>query len=315
MILPEKRIGPYVRALATGLNQLAPHGDFVPLMPALAHLRALDPVVSGEQLLPAEIHDTTGMPTFGWMQRVSSEKVLASQGADPSEEDIARASRLDPELARRLATRRALRVHVRENELLPVTQLECALRRHGAVTEITASYDRLAPDGRWLRIRFIVRAPGKARALGPFRIDNGRLTVDPLLQHLLTRHFATTMMLLREQIEAHTSAQVVRLSRGWVGPFWFPGIQLPSGVPAALGKGLLLHLASEVVAEDVHHGGHLDPLLDVGDELVPTGQKAYRERRFAASANVMEAVGEFCRSAGMRCPITPIEGRSRPRTL
>lgn len=327
MKLPVERIGPYVRALGTGLNQLAPHGDFVPLVPALAHLRALDPGVSGDQLLPAEVSDGTGMPSFGWMQRVISEKVLSDEGRDPSEEDIDRAARLDPELSRRLLHRRLLRVHVREHELLPVTRLDCAVRRLGEITEITAAYDRLAPDGRWLRIRFIVRAPVAARAfskgiqartitVGPFTIlPGGRLHVDPLLQHLLTRHFATSLMLLREQLEAHTAATVVRLSRGWIGPFWFPGVTLPEGVPAELGRGLLLQLASEIVAEDVHHAAHLDPLLDPGDEVVPSGQRVFRERRFAASGNVMGPLGAFCQAAGIRCPITPIEGRSRGRSL
>ena len=316
MNLPEKRVGPYVRALATGLNQLAPHGDFVPLVPSMAHLRALDPAISGDQLLPAEVHDDTGMPGFAWMQRALSEKVLSSEGADPSEADIERASRLDPELSRRLLHRRLLRQHVRENELLPVTQLACATRRMGEVTEITGAYDRLAPDGRWVRIRFVVRGPGHVARLGPFEIrPTGRLTVDPLLQHLFTRHFGSPLMLLREQLGAHAHAEVVRLSRGWVGPFWFPGVTLPTEVPAALGKGLLLQIAHEVVAEDVHHAAHLDPLLDLRDEAVPAGQKVFRERRFAASANVLPAVSEFCRSAGVRCPITPIEGRSRARTL
>lgn len=328
MKLPVERIGPYVRALGTGLNQLAPHGDFVPLVPALAHLRALDPTLSGDQLLPAELHDTTGMPSFGWMQRVIAEKVLAGEGADPSQEDIDRAARLDPELSKRLLHRRLLRVHVRDNALLPVTRLDCAVRRLGPTTEITAAYDRLAPDGRWLRIRFIIRAEvgswafardghlAKTVTIGPFSIlPGGRLHVDPLLQHLLTRHFATSLMLLREQLEAHTAASVVRLSRGWVGPFWFPGVALPAAVPAELGKGLLLHLATEIVAEDVHHAAHLDPLLDPGDEVVPEGQRVFRERRFAASANVMGPLSAFCQRAGIRCPITPIEGRSRARSL
>lgn len=316
MNLPEKRVGPYVRALATGLNQLAPHGDFVPLVPALAHLRALDPAISGDQLLPAEVHDDTGMPGFGWMQRAISEKVLADEGSDPTEADIERAARLDPELSKRLLHRRLLREHVRGSELLPVTHLEGALRRMGKVVEVTGAYDRLAPDGRWVRIRFIVRAPGPVGKIGPFKIlQGGRLVVDPLLQHLFTRHFASPLMLLREQLGANAQAEVVRLSRGWVGPFWFPGVSLPAGLPPALGKGLLLQLAHEIVAEDVHHAAHLDPLLDIRDEVVPAGQKVFRERRFAASANVMQPLTAFCHGTGIRCPITPIEGRSRSRTL
>lgn len=318
MRLPDARIGPYVRALGSGLNQLAPHGDFVPLMPALAHLRALDPALSGDLLAPAEVHDRTGMPSFTWMQRVVSEQRLADAGNDPTTEDIERASRLDPELGKRLANRLGLRQHLRENALLPVTRLDCALRRTGEVTEVTGAYDRLAPDGRWLRIRFIVRSSGTRKQLGPFTIDPqlGKLVaVDPGLQHLFTRHFATRLLGLHTQLEAGMDAHVVRLTRGWVGPFWFPGIELPPGVPAELGQGLVLHLSSEVVAEDVHHPAHRDPLIHQDTAAPPAGQHIFRERRFAASANVHDAVARFCDSTGMRCPITSIDGTRRQRRL
>lgn len=317
MQLPEPRIGPYVRALATGLNQLAPHGDYVPLMQALAHLRALDPALSGDLLLPAEVSPQSGMPAYPWMQRAMSERVLSAQDPDPTEEDIARAARLDPALGRRLAHRRSLRVHLRESELLPATHLACEVRRMGEVTEISGAYDRQAPDGRWLRIRFVVRGPGMVARLGPFQLDRtGRLTVDPLLQHLFTLHFSTPLLVLREQLGAATQADVVRLSRSWTGPFWFPGIPLPPGVPPELGKGLLLHLASEVVAEDVHHGTHLDPLLPPSPtERAPEGQRIFRERRFAGSAAVVGPLQALCDAHGMRVPIASIEGRTRPRAL
>lgn len=316
MDLPEARIGPYVRALATGLNQLAPHGDYVPLIPALAHLRALDPSVSGDLLLPAGVDDRTGMPEFPWMQRVHAEKSLAASGADPSPDDIDRASRLDPDLGRRLAHRRALRTHLRESELLPATHLHCDVRRLGEQTEIAGAYDRISPDGRWLRIRFVVRGPGHATRLGPFHLGKtGRLSVDPGLQHLLTRHFASPLLALRGQLVGAAEAEVVRLARSWVGPFWFPGVALPAGVPPELGKGLLLQLSTEVVAEDVHHEAHLDPLVPPGAEPAPPGQRFFRERRFAASANLIDRVAALCAEQGMRVPIASIDGRGRARAL
>lgn len=316
MQLPEGRVGPYVRALSTGLNRLAPHGDFVPLIPALAHLRALDPVLSGGLLAPAAVHDRTGMPSFTWMQRVISEAQLAHSGPDPSESDIERAARLDPALSRRLAHRRMLRVHLREAELLPSTRLSCELRRLGATTEVAGAYDRLAPDGRWLRIRFVVEGPGHVTQLGPFRIvRNSKLSVDPGLQHLLTRHFASPLLALRDQLEDVSEGTVIRLSRSWTGPFWFPEIHIPAEVPAELGEGLLVQLSTEVVAVDVHHDMHLDPLIERVAESPPEGQKIFRERRFAASANVIGPLRAFCEQRSTRCPILPIGGGSRRRSL
>ena len=318
MRLPEGRVGPYVRALGSGLNHLAPHGDFVPLIPALAHLRALDPEVSGDLLDPAEVHDQTGMPSFTWVQRPISEQRLADEGNDPKPEDIERAARLDPDLGKRLAYRRSLRQHLRTSTLLPVTHLECALQRHGSHTEVKGAYDRLAPDGRWLRIRFLVRAEGALSHLGPFAIDTrqGKLAgVDPGLQHLLTRHFATRLLGLHGQLEEAIGAHVVRLTRGWVGPFWFPGVTLPDGVPEALGKGLVLHLSNELVAEDVLHPAHRDPLVAADTSAPPAGQQIFRERRFAASGGLIDAVERFCDGAGVRCPVIPIDGVRRARSL
>lgn len=318
MRLPEGRVGPYVRALSSGLNRLAPHGDFVPLLAGLSHLRSLDPALSGDLLAPAEVHDQSGMPAFTWMQRAISEARLSNEGNDPTQSDIERAVRLDPELGKRLAHRLALRRHLREHDVLPVTRLRCALQRLGSHTEVKGAYDRLAPDGRWLRIRFLVRAPGSHKALGPFAIDGATeklVDVDPGLQHLLTRHFATRLLGLRNQLEDGIGAPVVRLTRGWIGPFWFPGIQLPEGVPEQLGKGLVLNLSSEVVADDVLHPAHRDPLLEPDATAPPEGLQIFRERRFAASSNLVDALASFCEGAGMRCPIAPIDAQRQARRL
>ena len=80
MVLPDERIGPYVRALARAVTTAAPHGDFCPLAEVRAHLAALDPTISGPTLLPAEVDARSGMPSFVWMERVVAESTLAAEG-------------------------------------------------------------------------------------------------------------------------------------------------------------------------------------------------------------------------------------------
>lgn len=319
MELPLERVGPYVRALRAGLDALAPNEDHVPLAACQAHLHALDPVLSGNLLLPAEVALHSGMPAFTWMERALSEQAIArgrSEQDDPSEHDLRRAASLDAELGRRMRDRKALHQHLREAELLPVTRLGAAVRRLGRSTDFSVRYDRMAPDGRWLRIRVDLRVPAPRRRAGPLAVtEDGHIDLDDRLQHLITRHFATPLLALRAQLADATESQILRLSRAWVGPFWFPGIPLPAGVPAALGSGLLLHLSQEIVGEDVPVGRHLDPWLAPPHEAPPKGQGIFRERRFAGSPGVLAEVRAWMERQGMRTVTVPLGGGPVRRQL
>lgn len=300
--LARERAGPYVRALSTALATCAPNHDFVPLAEALAHLAAMDPALSGPQLLPALVESRTGMPSYPWMERVIAERALAREADPPSEEEVARASRLDPVLGDRLAGRRRLQQHLLWNPVLPSVRLDVQLRRLGRTADFAVIYDRIEPLGSWLRIRVEVSAPrrdGGALALD----DEGRVRVDPGLSHLLTRHAAVPLLALQKTVEGVCRGLVVRLARSRVGPFWFPGVTLPEGIPEALGQGLLLHLETEVVARDIHVSAHRDPLVAAPTEAAPDGQGLFRERRFAASRPMVDAVHGWCMARGVRTTV------------
>ncbi|MBT3223539.1 MAG: hypothetical protein HN348_31085 [Proteobacteria bacterium] len=320
MKLEPTRIGPYVRALHSGLNALAPHDDYVPLEEALSHLRALDPDLSGEVLFPAEIDEQTGMPSFVWLERAVSERALAlrsNEDDDASELELHEAEKLDSILGARLRCRRDLRRHLRRWPVLPTTRIAAAVRRFEPHTDVLLSYDRMAPDGRWLRIRLDLRGRAHLRRMGPIAIvERGRVEVGEAIIHLLTRHFATPLLPLRDQFTDALAVVVTRLARSWVGPFWFPGISLPPGVPAQLGRGLLLHLSTEVVAADIQQDLHRDPLHMVdSSEAKPVGYGVFRERRFAATSNLVTAVHDWCRSQHMRCGVVPLRPGSPRRRL
>jgi hypothetical protein len=315
LILPVERVGAYVRALHAGLDALAPHEDYVPLAEALAHLRALDPELSGDVLLPAEVNQRSGMPSFVWMERASSEKALAvtRPGNDASEDSLTRAEELDLALGQRLRHRRDLHRHLRQWPLLPTTRIAAAVRSVKPKVEVLLSYDRQAPDGRWVRVRADFRADGFSH---PFSMDrDGLVSVDPALLHLMTRHFTTSLLALREQLVDATGMDVTRLARSWVGPFWFPGVALPPGVDSSLSRGLLLHLLTEVVSEDVSRALHLDPLTPIDPtEQPPPGQRIYRERRFAATPTVVVAAEKLGHEQGIKNVVIAI-GAPRRRRL
>lgn len=313
MKLRSDRAGPYARALAAGLYALAPHGDYVPIAEALATLKALDPALSGDLLLPATVDPYEGMPALSWVQRARAEQRLAG-GPAPDEHAVASARRSDPALADRLEHRRALWAFLKDAALLPSSRVVAEPRRLGRTVALALRHDRLAPSG-WERLRVELVADdarGRARLMsGPVQLDDvGRTSVNDSLRHLLTRHATAPLTALREQLADTLGVQVSRVSRATVGPFWFPGVALPHPVPAELGRGLILNLHAEVLARDVRRSAHRDPLTPPPPgERLPEGFGVYRERRFAASADVVDALRAWTAARGAPAdpvPLVPI---------
>jgi hypothetical protein len=310
--LPAARAGPYLRALAAGLHALAPHDAFVPLGEALHHLQALDPALSGDVLAPGEVDPRSGMPAWTWLERARAEAGLAlAPGAaegEPDPQDLARAAALDPALGARLAARAALHRFLRGGPLLPMTRLSAALRREGRTADVLLTYDRVAPDGRWLRLRVDLAMPPARLRDGTFtRREGARLDAAPGVQHLLTRHATTPLLALQASVEAALEGPVVGLTRGAVGPFWFPGLALPADAPAAARGALVLHLTLEQLSAQAHAAGHRDPWTPPpAGERPPPGMAIFRERRLAASPAAVDPLRAWSVAAGAEIIVTPL---------
>lgn len=312
--LPPERVGPYLRAIQAGLNAMAPNDDWVPLREALAHLTALDPAVSGTLLAPAEIDTRSGLPAFPWMERALAEQLLARQSTGQqtiTDADIARARRLDEQLADRMSWRRNVHDLLQRHTLLPTSRIHAAVKRLGRTTDFDVTFDRMTPQGKWMRIRIELSGRSGWERSGPIgRTSDGKAVLRPGMLHLLSRHMLTALMALRTQLMESTGAEVVRLSRSLVGPFWFPGQRIPSHVPEALSKGLLLHLSNEVIGKDVRHSVHRDPLHATNPlERIPEGYGLYRERRFAATPNLHPPLQAWIAEQGMDVDVASLVPR------
>ncbi|MCB9765888.1 MAG: hypothetical protein H6739_39305 [Alphaproteobacteria bacterium] len=304
--LPAERVGSYLRALAAGLDALAPNEDHVPLDAALAHLQALDPDLSGTLLLPAELDPEAGLPRITWLERARAEQRLAwDEDMERARALAERALKLDQELGCRMMSRVNMRQFLLQNPLLPNGLLTGALRRKGRRLEVVLRYDRVGPDGLWTRLKLDVSAPAVWR--GALRLDAAGAPVwAEGLEEVLARHLAVPLPGLVQQLARLLQADIRRVSRGRVGPFWFPGWSLPPTVPNVLASGLLLHLQVEVLAEDIHHAVHRDPLKPAPRETLPDGLQAFRERRFAASPNVLGPLTAWCEDRGGAGAIVPL---------
>jgi len=297
--LPAFRVPGYLGALRAGLTSLAPNLDFVPLREALGSCALLDPAVSGELALPAELAEC-GLPSTAWLLRGAGALTAA---VPVSAAELARARRLDAEVAARMEARARLAELKASGDRLPSSRLRGAVRRRGATTDFLLTFDRLVPDGRWLRLRVDLTGPAGWETSGPIRLNtDGSVRLHEGLQHLVGRHLLTPLGAVASQLQDGTGAMVTRLSRGMVGPFWFPGQPLPDGVPAALAAGLVLHASLEVLARDLRDSADQDPLGAPLPPLLPDGMGLARSRRFAASPGMEGPLRAWAEEKG--CAVT-----------
>ncbi|MCO4771858.1 MAG: hypothetical protein KDA24_17635 [Deltaproteobacteria bacterium] len=304
--LEKGRAAGYLGALRAGLEALAPNADYVPLREALATVDVLHPKVIGSLADPAEVDERSGLPSLSWVFRASG----ALGAAEPvPAEDLARAMRLDPAIGERMAARSRL-ADRRSAPLLPTSRLRGAVRRRGATTDFVLTFDRMTPDGLWMRMRVDLTGPAGWEDRGPVRLNpDGSVDLHEGLSHLMGRHLLTAIGALCLQLQDGTGALVTRLSRGVVGPFWFPGQRLPEGVPAGLARGLVLHGSREILGREVATSADQDPLhrmLGEREERLPPEMGLTRERRFAATTGLHGEIQRWAQRHGCAVTVAPL---------
>lgn len=315
--LPQDRVSGYLRAMGTALDRLGPNEDFVPLKESLAVLHALSPGLSGPLLAPAEL-SSVGMPAFAWLSRLYSEQVLALKtepSGDTPQVDIDRAMGLDPELGARVMGRRDLHRFLRGQGLLPSRRVFGALKRRKPVLELRLYFDHVDPAGRWVRVVADLREPARSglsgglsmnsNRVGPASLNReGRVVLEAGVLDLFMRHATVPLDALHAQLTA-SFGELTRLSRSAVGPFWFPNVALPAGIPAELGQGLALHLSTECVSLDIAASSSQDPLFPAV-ESAPGDMQRYLGRRVACSRSLVSGFEDWSKVLGTRLEILAI---------
>lgn len=302
MALPDARVGPYIRALRGGLRCLAPDRDYPWSETLDGHLHALDPALSRTLLLPARVDAYSGLPDLSWMDRVRAEQAAAAQmqALDPAR--IARIQDADPDLAERLQGRAALLAWLEDRPISLNYHHKAELVRAGVGRRaegrcIRVTMDRRIPQAGWTRIRVDLEvAADRAGALVD-RVDGRVVFLRPGVVDLLSRHVWSPLPGLHQLLTSLGNLAIRRLSRGTVGPFWFPGGPTPSDAPAWAHGALVLHLVLEAVGTDVRVRSHQDPfsrpLFTPGE-----GLGCYRGRRIAVSPSRREDAAAWCREHG-----------------
>jgi len=309
VVLDPARAGPYLRALSWGLHALAPHDDHVPMAAARRHLASLDPALTGELLGPAEVDPASGLPAYPWLERARAEvAALRAGGQVHSEASLERARQLDAALGARLGWREALRNHVRGGAMLSSSALTAHLVRLEPRRSFRLVYDRLVAGAGWMRLRVDLTGPQGWQGTELFGLQaDDSVATTPGLHHLFARHCLTPLTALHPQLAQATGAVPTRISRGFIGPFWFPGGPMPAELPDWARGALALHLHLTVLGRDVHHSHHADPWVPpVVGERLPSGHGLYRERRFAVSPARVGHAAAWSRARGSDVVVVPL---------
>jgi hypothetical protein len=309
MDLPGESAGPYIRALCSGLRVLAPNEEQVPLAELLGHLEAMDPENTGELFSPCSLDPVTGLPALAWMERVLAQASLLSAPNHTgwSAEELARARRLDPELGARLSARAWMLRHLASAKLLPRTRLIVQQQTRGRREAYVLSLDRVIPSMGWMRLRLVAEGPagwhqGKWR-----RLPDNTWLAEEWLHHLLSRHAITPMVILHQTLQDKLEAWVLQMSRGIIGPFWFPGSRPEPAPPSVFEGRLALNISSESMGLDIVQSAHRDPWIPpIPGEELPPGQCMFRDRRFAVSRDRVEAVRAWAVERGYPTIVEPI---------
>jgi len=290
--LPDARAALYVRALRAAVHALAPDADHVSALAADTHLHALDPAVSGPLLLPAVLDPGTGLPSSGWMDRVRAEREALHGTSPVTESRVARIATADPVLGARLSGRRNLMAWLGDRPLLPdLVVAGSVLRQERDHLLVQLTVDRRLDGAGWVRLRAEVHNPKIGGAAISRITRSGQVDVKPGLAELMARHTISPLPGVYGILTEVAGLQVRRMSRGCIGPFWFPGGPVPDHAPDWAHRGLVLHQSLAVLGAKVRQDGHVDPWLPpVLGERAPEGFGVYRSRRFAVSPAVEQAV-------------------------
>lgn len=303
--------GPYVRAIQAGVRALVPNEEQVPLFEVLSHLEALDPAHTFDLFAPFLVDPVTGLPDYTWMERVVSElAVLGPVGdMDWDPEEIQRAQKVDPSLGQRLRSRQWLSVQASRLLTLPSSRLRLRYRSRSHREKMLLQFDKIVPGQGWMRIQMDVDGvAGWGKGLW-VETDDGHLRPADALLHLCSRHSRTPITLLHHALEQHLEAWIPTISRGNIGPFWFPGGPNVNA-PEVFDGALTLHMSIERLGTDSAKNAHRDPwLAPVKNEAIPAGYALFRERRFAASSTHIERINKWAFNQGCATIVVPIEPR------
>jgi hypothetical protein len=206
---------------------------------------------------------------------------------------------LPADVQARYAHRVALHRLLRGGALLPTSRLTAAQRYTGPVSTYRIRFDHLLPGAGWMRITADLSGPrGWDIGLLEAGVDD-HVKADTGLRHLFLRHGVTPLLVLFDSVQNLVMVEILRLSRTFVGPFWFPGLPLPEHAPEALRDTLVLHMFQEGGAKAVHDSFHRDPWVPPTlGAPPPAGFGLFRERRFAVPTARIKATRQWADPRG-----------------
>jgi len=227
------------------------------------------------------------------MDRVRAERDASRQVRPTDPRRVAAIAHTDPVLAERLTGRIRLLEILGDRPLVPELAVTAHVVRRGegrrnAAKQVRVVLDRRIPGVGWTRIRLDVDTSADDV---PDVFGSGSehsVMVKPGFAELLSRHAISPLGGLLAVLMDVVGLRIHALSRGVIGPFWFPGGPVLNGMPAWADGALVLHSTIEVMGEGVRTMSNHDPLEHARVDRQAEGGR-FRGRRMAVSPHRVEA--------------------------
>jgi len=297
--------------------------------PDPAHLRnlyaAMRPSLSRGLYPELALSPSNGLPAERAVSRVQADAQLAGKylRENPRETLLAAAERTDLDAARRMVDRRDYYATLAEAPPCPAVNLQLALRRVDPETQtahFTVMFDRYdLSESLFVRYTILLRQTANRWTRQQVELVGDDLAFTENFRNAISRFTSDEAEFAFLLLSDLPRVAVEDVIRGRVGPLWTRGAEMPNDFAALFEQfpeAAVLHFPMDRAGRNVPREGRSDPLATLYREFLDEETRApvdararaltykvWKERKFAATADISRPLQELLKGRGTPCVV------------
>ncbi len=333
--LGEAQESAYLERASAALERARLNRQYPNARRAARHLRCMGRDVHGGLYPPLEIDVRSGLPTYREWTRVKTDLEMAAEIlADlPPEAELAERARNAGHgiYGKQLLKHRYYNA-ISGAELDPLDHMEVRLRRVEPDTRtahFNVTLDKLDASGLLVRKTIDLSQRDSHWDHPMLTLDEETAEHTRAFRSLIFRFASLDAELTFARLAATSNLEVEKVVKGTIGPFFMPGVRAPKTIarwfdsedgPKDRESGAVATFSLDLAARDLARDRDNDPLDDlIADRFSEQARAEYQEarqrwgyhvfkdRKFAVSAALVDAVRGLCAEHGTRNVIYPLD--------